>query len=197
LHQIGLLAVDDQSNIWTLTDGAGAGVDPSTVPTVVEYSSKGKIVRELIKRNLFSFHASFNRENTDIGSPAMGYCSGAVWFWLPGSTDFVTISTSDAKTALMKTQLPQRAGRKEVPLSVTREISGNVLIQVREDDDQRRTEVKSEVAYYSWSPFTHSWLQFRPDACEPGRLIGISDKGQVHLHYESGHANICIFSEKP
>jgi hypothetical protein len=196
-REIGVLAVDDQSNIWTLTDGAGTGVDPSTVPMVVEYSPEGKIAREVLKRNLFPFHATFNREDVDIGSPAMGYDSGVVWFWLPGSTDFVTISTRDAKTARMKTQLPKKAGRHEVPLSVAREPSGNVLLQVREDDDQLRPEVQSEVAYYSWSLSTHGWSQFKPGACEPGRLIGVSDKGQVHLHYEAGRTNNCIFGEAP
>jgi hypothetical protein len=163
----------------------------------VEYSAEGKIVRELLKRSMFPFHAAFTRENTDIGSPAMGYDSGIVWFWLPGSTDFVTISTSDAKTAIMKTQLPKKEGRHDAPLSVAREPSGNVLLQVREGDDQLRPEVQSEVAYYSWSPSTRAWSQFKPGACEPGRLIGVSDNGQVHLHYEAGRTNICIFGEAP
>ncbi len=196
-REIELLAIDGRSNIWTLTDGAGTGVDPSTVPMVVEYSPEGKIVREVLKRNLFPFHATFNRQDIDIGSPAMGYSSGVVWFWLPGSTDFVTISTSDAKATVMKTQLPKKAGRKEMPLSVARESSGNVLLQVREDDDQLRPEVQSEVAYYSWSPSTNAWSQFKPGACEPGRLIGVSDKGQVHLHYEAGRTTNCIFGEAP
>jgi hypothetical protein len=144
-HAIARLAVDDESNIWTLTDHADVNVNPSTVPMVVEYTAAGKILRELLTRDMFPFHAKDTKENLTIGPTAMGYDAGVVWLWLPGSTDFVTISIRDGKTAMMKTQLPKRAGRTVVPLGIARDTSGNVLAQVREDDDQGRPEIKSDV----------------------------------------------------
>jgi hypothetical protein len=192
-HVIRRLVLDDHANIWTLTDHADSNVNPATVPMVVEYTREGAVSRQLLTRNMFPFHASDTRESTAIGAPVMGYDSGVVWFWLPGSTDFVTISTSDGKATMMKTELPKKTGRKEVPLGIARESSGNVVLQVREDDDQRRPEVSSEVAYYRWSPSTQSWSQFRPGTCESGRLIGVSDKGQVYLHNRAGQPSYCVF----
>ena len=193
-RQVYLLAIDDQSNIWTLTDGGGTTVDPSTVPMVIKYSADGKVLKELLKHNLFPFHAESIRSDIEIGSPVMGYDSGVVWFWLPGSNDLVTIRTTDANTAIMKTQFPTRAGHKEVPLAIARESSGNLIAQVREDDDQLRPEVVSEVAYYRWSASTGLWSKFSPGACESSRLIGVSDAGQVYGQFASGRVvGHCVF----
>jgi hypothetical protein len=187
-HQIALLAVDDNSDIWTLTDHADTNVDPSKVPMVVKYTSKGKIAKELLPRNLFPFHASDIRQNTEIGAPAMGYEAGVVWFWLPGSTDFVTISTSDNKITRATTSLPQRAGHNVVPLSVRRELSGTVVVQAGENDQ----EGNRVPAHYRWSP-NATWARFKPDNCEGGSLIGVGTKGQMYLVHPRGSADLCRF----
>jgi hypothetical protein len=182
------LAVDDKSNIWTLTEFADTNVDPSTVSMVVEYTAEGKIARELLTRNMFPFHASDLREGPEIGAAAMGYDAGVVWFWLPGSTDFVSITTSDGKIAMVKTQLPKRAGHNAVPLSIVREPSGNLVAQVGQNDEQG----KRVITHYMWSPAT-AWLLFKPTKCEGFRLIGVGDKGQIYHSYEADRTDICVF----
>jgi len=182
-HAISRLAVDDRSHIWTLTDGAGTEADPSTVPMVVEFTADGKIVREVLTRDKFPFHALDTKSGLEMGSPVMGY-SGVVWFWLPGSTDLVTISPNDGKAVVSKTQLPKRHGRREAVLSITREQSGNVIGQFREDDENLSPTVASEAGHYVWSPATGAWSQFKPSACEHGRLVGASERGPVYAQYE-------------
>ena len=176
-HAISRLVVDDKSHIWTLTDGAGAVADPSSVPLVVEYTPQGRIVREILTRDMFPFHALDTREDVVIGRAVMGGYSGIVWLWLPGSTDLVTISTNDGKATRMKTQLPTRQGRRQVVIGIFREPSGRLVGQFREDDAQLRTAVPPEVVHYVWSPATGSWSQFNPNGCENARLMGTSDKG--------------------
>ena len=201
-YQIRLLALDEDSNIWTLTTHADVGVDPSSVPMLVEYSSKGKIVREMLTRSMFPLHAFDAKETVETGAPAMGCSFGVVWFWLPGSTDFVTVSIVDGKTAIMKTELPKISGRTVIPLGIGREPSGDVVVNVREDDDQRRADVKSEIAYYRWSSLSQTWSQFRPGGCESGRLIGVGDIGGGeggHVYMRSDpvdHLDICTFKSR-
>ena len=195
-YQIGRLVLDEQSNIWTLTDHTDYNVDPSTVPMVVEYTNEGKIVRQLLSRKMFPYHALDTKENSVIGATTMGYQSGNLWFWLPGSTDFVTITTNDGKAVTMKTGLPRRAGRVEVPLSIYREPSGSVVGQFREDDDQRRPQVASDLAHYIWSPATGKWAEVERNVCEPGRLIGVDDKQQLYLRRKGeslDDTSICTF----
>lgn len=189
-HQIALLAIDDDSNIWTLTDHADTNVDPSTVPMVVKYTAKGEVVQELLKRSMFPLHASDLKQDIEIGGPAMGYEAGVVWFWLPGSTDLVTISTSDSKITRKTTQLPKTTGYNAMPLSIRHEPSGNLVAQVGENYGQggRRS------VYYRWSQQSASWAQFKPAPCEGGSLIGAADDGQVYRLHQAGR-HLCKFRE--
>lgn len=193
---ISLLEIDSQSNVWTLTDGAGTTVDPSTVPMIVEYTATGRVVREMLTRNMFPLHSQQTQGNSVMGWPAMGCDSGVLWFWLPGSTDFVTIATADGKVTMTKTHLPTRTGRDIIPLGISRDRTGDLVVQVREDDAQRRPDVQYEVEYYKWSPATGLWTSFRPGGCEGGRLIGMSDAGQAYLEYQSDRLpkTICTFA---
>ena len=190
-RQIARLAVDDNSNIWTLTNHAYPKADPSKVPMVVEYTADGKIAREMLPRNLFPFHASNLRQDTETGAPAMGYGAGAVWFWLPGSTDLVTISTSSGQVAMTKTQLPTKAGRNAVPTKITRDSSGKLIAQVGESDDQGGRVA----AQYTWSP-TGGWSQFKPGQCEGGVLMGVREEEQVYRVMQGTRTNICVFSQR-
>ena len=188
---IRLLVIDDHSNIWTLTDGAGKGVDPSTIPMIVEYASDGKVAREMLMRNLFPFHATDTREDVEIGAPMMGYDAGVVWFWLPGSTDLVTISTNDDRVAMTRTLLPQKGGHNVVPLKIVRDQAGHLVAQVGEDDEKGGRKL----GHYLWSADSKSWTQFRPGNCEGSRLIGASDKGQVYRRSQTQTSETCIFHE--
>jgi hypothetical protein len=182
------LAVDEKSNVWTLT-GYADNKDPSTVPMVVQYTPRGLVTRKLFTRNMFPYHASETREGTSIGSASMGYNSGLLWFWLPGSTELVTVSVVDGTSGMVKTGLPKRVGYTAVPSTIVRESSGSVVAQVHETGDHE----ESGVASYRWSSATGSWLRFKPGGCDGGRFIGIVDKGQMYLRYEGDRAKICVF----
>lgn len=188
-HAVARLAVDDKSNVWTLTDGAGPGVSPATVPVVVEYTHNGDIAKELLTRNMFPFHASDTREDVRIGSPVMGYDAGVVWFWLPGSMDLVTISASDHKVNMTKPGLPT-TGRDLVPLTIRREPSGKLVAQVAEDDGQGSRVMR----HYLWS-VASGWARFTPSACDGLRLIGTSQEGQVYVPFQAAHASTCVFRD--
>jgi hypothetical protein len=191
-HQIERLAVDDNSNIWTLTSHAYPNADPSKAPMVVEYSVDGKITREILPRSLFPFHASDLRQDIEMGAPAMGYGAGMVWFWLPGSTDLVTISSTSGEVAMTKTQLPTKAGRNAVPTRIARDSSGKLIAQVGEHDDQG----KRVAAHYTWSP-TAGWERFRPGQCEGGVFMGVREEEQVYRVIQGDRTNICVFSQRP
>jgi hypothetical protein len=156
---------------------------------VVEYGSSGAVLQELLPRNQFPAHAYDTKEEVDVGRAAMGYNSGVVWFWLPSSTDYVTISTSTGKVEMTKTQLPQSPGRTIFPLFVTREASGKLLAQVAERD-QQGARVMSQ---YTWSSET-GWLKLTSGQCDGQRLIGAQDVRQVYLP-KFGHVPICAFDD--
>jgi len=122
---------------------------------------------------------------------AMGYASGVVWFWLPGSTALVTISASDGNVTIVQTGLPKREKYREVPLEVTREPSGDIVESFREEGEHGETDL----AYYSWSPSTGVWSRFSPGRCAGGWPIGTGNAGLV---YGSGPAmtKICSFSRQ-
>jgi len=185
-HAITRLAVDDRSNIWTLTDGAGVGVDPATVPMVVEYSNKGEIQKELLTHKMFPFHASDTRQDALIGPAAMGYEDGVVWFWLPGSTDLVTVSTSDYKVSIMKPGLPM-TGNHAYPLAIKREPSGSLVAQLGQENGAGGREL----AYYRWS--ASEWTRFKPGSCDGQVLIGTSAQGQIFIPHEIEHTSTCRF----
>ncbi len=189
-RQIFRLAIDEGSNIWTLTTNS-VGKDPSTVPMIVEYAPTGTVLKELLPRSSFPLHARLIRETPSTGRTAMGYDSGYIWFWLPGSTDLVTVSVSDGKSSMTKTQLPTRANHTEVPLAVARESSGDIVAEFREDGDRG-----SNLAYYKWSPSTNYWSLFKPGACDGEWLIGAGVDAQMYLRREGDRANICSFSKQ-
>jgi hypothetical protein len=184
------LAVDEDSNVWTLAAHAD-DKDPATMPMVVEYTVDGGIAKELLTRNAFPFDAAEIRESAAIGRSSMGYEGGSLWFWLPGSTDLVTIHPEGA-TSTMKTGMPRGVeGQYEIPVSVFRETSGNVVAEFREGHDT----AKLGFAYYTWSP-SNSWTRFKPGICDGDWLIGVSDKEQVYVGQGPNRNNICTFTPR-
>jgi hypothetical protein len=192
-RQIHRLAVDEKSNVWTITDHSD-NRDPSTVPMVVEYTSAGVVSKELLMRDKFPLHARATLEDALIGRAFMGYDSGGLWFWLPGSTEVVAISPNDGKTTIVKTRLPQVKGRTGVvPLRFARDSSGRIAAQFREDRPQR----ESKVANYLFSAST-GWSRLESSSCGGGMLLGTSDKGLLYLQYEkhSDRATVCVSPAK-
>jgi hypothetical protein len=172
------LSLDENLNAWTATTGSG-DEDPSLVPLVVEYDRTGKVKNEFLKRNMFPMHAKIVQQNPLIGSVNSGYETGVFWFWLPGSTDLVTIRTAGGTATVTKTGLPEG---HLAPLQVARQTSGALVIEARE---VAQGTGKPQLAYYVSSPSNNSWTRFHP-TCEGYRLLG-NDNGQnIFRHLTNG-----------
>ncbi len=187
-REIRKLAIDESSNIWTLTQNFGDG-DPLTVPMVVKYSAEGVVLSEQLPRSVLWSHDVPPQEGMYSGRILMGCDAGVVWIWLPGSTDLVTISASDGKVTIVQTGLPTREKYKEDPLDVARGPSGAVVGAFREDSD----DGKSELAYYMWSPSTKAWSRFSPGLCDGERLLGVGKAGQIYKGSGDRDGEICAF----
>ena len=189
-REIRKLAVDESSNIWTLTQNFHEG-DPSAVPMVVEYSAKGAVIREELPRSLLWSHGVAPKEGMYSGRITMGCDAGVVWIWLPGSTDLVTISESDGKATIVQTGLPTRENTRKIrliSLASPRETSWAFFARMGMTG-------QSELSYYSWSPSTKAWSQFRPGACEGERLLGIGKAGQIYQGFREREGDICAFGK--
>ncbi len=114
-REIRNLAIDESSNIWTLTQNFDEG-DPPTVPMVVEYSAEGAVLREELPRSVLWSHNIPPREGMYSCRITMGCDAGIVWIWLPGSTDLVTISASDGKVTTVQTGLPTKRNTRKIRL---------------------------------------------------------------------------------
>lgn len=184
------LALDENLNTWTLTHASG-GIDPSKAPLVTEYNQRG-IVREVLTRNLFPLHAEEIHQNPLVGAATAGYDSGTFWFWLPGSTDFVTIRVTDGTvTGNTQTGLPRLSGLKVTPLQIVREASGNVIAEVR--TEAPGPNANASLAYYIWSPDTKSWSPFAPQPCANHRLVGVDGSNEIFFGFNT-MSSICSFT---
>lgn len=189
-HAVERLEIDDKSNIWTVTTYSGHK-NPSTVPMVVEYTSEGMVAQELLTRDKFPFHAEAIRTGREIGSVFAGYGSGEMWFWLPGSTELVTISTGDGGSRIVKTQLPHSTGgASEHPLAIVRDGPDRIVAQFGEIEGNK----PHRVSYYTWSD-SGGWLSFDPGPCVGGLLIGAGERGLVYMQPQSAPARrttLCV-----
>jgi hypothetical protein len=189
-RQVEALEIDDDLNIWTLTTHSGEQ-DPTHIPMVVEYDRNGTVIREALTRNQFPLHAASNQVNPEIGSVASGYDAGTFWFWLPGSADLVLIRASDGRVTRMQTSLPKAPpGQRSIPLRVSRESTGTVIAEVREQGEG----VKPHLAYYSWSPDTNAWSPFSPDVCGGHRLIGVDSTEQLYVRMAD--SDVCVYQRR-
>jgi hypothetical protein len=194
-RQISRLEVDDQSYIWTLADHLDDGDDPSTLPMVVEYTEAGAEARKVLTRAMFPLHVRRIEQSASIGVPSMGHDSDIFWFWLPGSTDLVTVSTrADDRPMVAKTGLPKSVGMAIRPYHLFRMPSGEVVGQFNEKAENGT----SEWSYYAWSPSVGLWAQFKPAMCDGDQLIGVNAHQQVYLHHRAGsdRVDVCTFEAK-
>jgi hypothetical protein len=189
--------LDEKGNIWTLTDNFFRN-DAPTAPMIVEYSAEGKVVRELLPRHELwpqepPENSAAYREmaaGSDLGT-TMGYDAGTVWFWLPGATTLVTISSVDGKVSIAQTGLPQRENHSAILEHATRDSSGDLVGKFRPMPGVQ------EVPYYAWwSPSNGKWSRFEPGECA-GWPIGSSDAGMLYAEYHRGTGTkICAFQRR-
>jgi hypothetical protein len=165
---ISRLAADEDSNIWTLTEGA-ALKDPSSVPMLVKYDSMGNVMRELLKRSEFPADAVVN--SNDIGVTGFGYDNGVVWFWTPGSQDLVTVDVSRGSFTKVHTGLPNKSPA-ETPLGTFRDSEGLVTRIL----GALTRDTRGTLSLFRWSPTTKVWAQIQPVGCEHMiHLVGVEN----------------------
>ena len=63
-------------------------------------------------------------QNSKIGPVSSGYGSGVFWFWLPESTEMVTVATDNSGVSVKKTGLPNPS---VVPMWMVRDATGNLV----------------------------------------------------------------------
>ena len=187
------LALDENLNAWTVTHTSG-DIDPSKAPLVVQYNQKGVVVREVLTRDLFPMHAEEIHQNPLVGAATVGCDSGTFWFWLPASTDFVTISVKDGIVAgNMQTGLPRLSGMKVTPLQVLRAASGDVIAEVR--TEAQGPSPSANLAYFAWSPESKSWTSFAPQVCTNHRLVGIDGSNEIFFGFNTV-GSICSYTRQ-
>lgn len=179
MREIALLALDDNLNIWTLTLGAG-GQSPSVVPMIVEYDSSGREVRKLLTRDTFLMHAQLVRSTPTTGHPSMGYDSGTIWFWLPGTTDLVTVNADTGEVTRTTTGIPNLPDGV-VPSTVFRLSANQYVLSTRTHNVPPSVD-KSDMLE-SWSPESRTWSAAAvPADCGDGAvLLGVSDQKPVFV----------------
>lgn len=161
---IRLLVLDDDLGAWALGMGAG-GQNPSEVPLVVNFDPSGHIRKEIIKRAQFPSDAQILQEGRRVGSPAMGIDGDAIWIWLPGSAELVTIQKSDYSVARATTGLPDQAGSDVRELTRLIRLPSGVLIG-------EFAEKGAGFSHYKWSRESSTWEWVVPSDCGKHFLVG-------------------------
>lgn len=183
---ISRLAVDDNSNVWTLTLTA-AHKDASQVPMLVEYDPTGHELRGLLKRTEFPADAAENRD--DLGFSGFGYENGTLWFWLPASQDLVTVDVSKGSVAKAHTGMP-KASESETAIGIFRDPNG-LVAQIRES---AAPNLPGTWELFRWSAATQAWSRIQPVGCEHEihAFVGLENgKAFFADHARDGGVNIC------
>jgi hypothetical protein len=181
------IELDANSNIWALNSIGDESKAAGSGSMLVEYSAKGTVLRELLPRASFPTHANEIKGNQEMGFAAMGRNAGDVWFWLPGSTELVTVADSGGASSVVKTGLPS-PNKPIRPVSFTRDKSGALIGEFSEKES-------AQLVYYRWSPSSKSWVQFEPGVCAGGWLVGTDESDQIYLTFGKNHpVAICAFS---
>jgi hypothetical protein len=161
-RQITKLVVDEESNVWTLTEST-TGKDPSTVPMLVEYDSSGHVVRELLKRSQFPADADI--VHADIGMVGFGYVNGAVWFWTPASQDLVTVDVHNGSFTRVHTGMPNKSPA-ETPMGTHRD--GDTLVSLILGAPKLYSP--GTWGIFRWSP-TQGWSKIEPVECQKQKIL--------------------------
>jgi hypothetical protein len=179
------LTVDGDSNVWTLTMGAGER-KPSGEPMAVGYKPSGEVLKEVAKRSEFPTDASLTQEDDTMGLTGLGHNADSVWFWLPNSTELVTFKTHGSSqmrrfvTGLPK-QLPQ-----EVVLRLSRTDAGALLAWVRGSEDDHSP---GQFNFFSRSAPRNHWEFYAPP-CSQCSLIGVDGGEALFLKEQGGQSEI-------
>lgn len=171
-REVKRVTVDTESNVWTLTEGAG-GQNPADVPMVVGYKLSGKPFKELFKRSEFPLHASLTQENADVGVPGFGHTSNRIWFWLPGSTDLVTFKPDGTSIKQETTSLPRESPHESTMKALLTD-EGSVVVEIIGDQNPGR----GRLGFFSKPASSARWKSFDATCVNPCLLVGV-EKGTL------------------
>jgi hypothetical protein len=193
-QEILLLELDENLNVWTLLPDAG-GLDTTKSFFVAEYDKAGNFKRELVQRSSIPTHAEQIVQNATVGAATASYDSAThtFWFWLPGSTDLISIDTMTGAVACRKTGLPGIKDHAIWLLRMGRESSKSLVATFAVKDNSAAE--KPQLAYYMWSPEQNGWLEFSPGDCKDSWLVGV--EGNIHTYFRPDNSrSLCTF-ERP
>jgi len=193
-REIQELELDENLNVWTLLPDAG-GLDATKSFFVAEYDRVGNFKRELVQRSSIPTHAEQIVQNATAGAATASYDSAThtFWFWLPGSTDLISIDTLTGAVARAKTGLPSLKDTAIWPLQMGREGSKSLVATFGVEANS--TAAKPQLAYYMWSPERNGWSEFSPGDCNGSWLIGV--QGNIHTYFRPDNSRgLCTF-ERP
>lgn len=181
------VAVDRRGTVWTMTTHSG-DLNPAAVPLIVQYDSAGNLIRELLPRSEFPYHAAGLRESPGTGSVGFGIAGNDLWFWMPVSGDFVTVNTANYVINRTAVPLPgsDAQGEKLVLLKLAALPDDSLLAEFRAEDSPTR-------AHLEWKKRTQAdktWRDIACQNCSGMRLIGASE---YRLAYEALPARTVIY----
>ncbi|HWY42001.1 MAG TPA: hypothetical protein VNX66_00790 [Candidatus Sulfotelmatobacter sp.] len=186
------LELDENLNVWTLLPDAG-GVDTAKSFFVAEYDKAGNFRRELVQRSSIPTHAEQIVQNATAGAATASYDSAThtFWFWLPSSTDLISIDTMTGGVARTKTGLSSIKDHAIWPLQMGREGSKSLVATFGMKTNS--AAAKPQLAYYVWSPEHNEWSEFSPGECKGSWLIGV--QGNIHTYFRPDNSRrLCTFA---
>jgi len=172
------LTVDDDSDVWTLTEGVGEK-KPSEQPMIVGYGPSGDVLKEVGKRSEFPLS-----ENQEDGA-GFGHTRDSIWFWLPGSTDFVTIKSHDTSLNRFVTGRPNQSPL-ETTVRAVRTEKGTLLAEILSSEDELH---RGHFNFFSRSATTNEWKPFSPP-CSPCTLIGTDNGQALFVETQADHLEV-------
>lgn len=185
---IARLAIDDNLNIWTLTESSG-DQSPDAVPMVVEYNSSGKEIRDILKRSEFPPYQQIIRVSAKGGHPNLGVDGNTLWFWLPESKDLVTVNTETAEVSRMNIGGP--ALESGVYPSTLYRLSDASYVSTTLN---RNSGSGPSAPAYTWSQQSRQWgSAAQPGSCGDGYVLwGVWEHKALLLGRDSG--SLCTAS---
>jgi hypothetical protein len=185
-REVRQLTVDGDSNVWTLTMGAGER-NPSEQPMAVGYGPSGEVLKEVAKRSEFPADSSLTQEGERIGGQTgFGHSADSVWFWLPSSKELVTFKMrGTSPMSRFVTGFPEQSPR-EGAFRVFRTDAGTLLAWVWGREDDRSPE---QFNFFSRSASRKQWEFYAPP-CSQCSLIGVDGGKALFLTDEGGQSEI-------
>jgi len=120
-QEIDNLDLDEDGNVWTLTDYFGRRDDDTTGPLIFVYDRTGRLVKGLLRRT--DYPAGFKEGRLQGGVVGFGLTHDWVWFWQPARHRMTVVSREGRvlkriSVALPKSRIDKSQGHPHPPEAV-------------------------------------------------------------------------------